>query len=86
MRPIDEVTVKGRRGLVPIYELLGAWGAGAELEPAPQAMRLAELTKVAHDALIRHDRAGALERYRAVLGEFPDDPVAAVMVKRLAAA
>jgi len=86
VRPIDEVTVKGRRGLVPIYELLGAWGAGADLEPGPQAMRLAELTKIAHDALIRHDRAGALERYRAVLGEFPDDPVAAVMVKRLAAA
>jgi hypothetical protein len=36
--------------------------------------------------LIRHDRRRRVERYRAVLGEFPDDPVAAVMVKRLAAA
>ena len=35
VRPIDEVTVKGRRGLVPIYELLGAYGAGPELEPEP---------------------------------------------------
>jgi adenylate cyclase len=86
VRPIDEVAVKGRRGLVPIYELLGAWGAGPELEPGPQMMRLAELTKIAHDALIRHGRAAALEGYRAVLGEFPDDPLAAVMAKRLAAA
>ncbi|MGE5151999.1 MAG: adenylate/guanylate cyclase domain-containing protein [Rhodospirillaceae bacterium] len=84
VRPIDEVTVKGRRGLVPIYELLGAWGAGPELEPTPQAERLAELTRVAHAALLRRDTACAMQGYRAVLCEFPDDPVAQVMVKRLA--
>ena len=83
VRPIDEVTVKGRRGLVPIYELMGAYGAGPELEPTPQVVRLAELTRGAHAVLLRHDRAGALEAYRAVLCEFPDDPVAQVMVKRL---
>jgi adenylate cyclase len=85
VRPIDEVTVKGRRGLVPIYELLGAWDAGPELEPGLEVQRLAELTRVAHEALIEQDKALALECYRAVLCEFPDDPVAAVMVKRLAA-
>jgi adenylate cyclase len=85
VRPIDEVVVKGRRGLVPIYELLGAWGAGAELEPSPQMQRLAALTRMAHEALIDQDAALALERYRAVLCEFPDDTVAAVMIKRLAA-
>ena len=84
VRPIDEVTVKGRRGLVPIYELLGAYGAGPELEPSPQAVRLAELTRVAHAALLRRDNAGAMEGYRAVLCAFPDDSVAQVMVKRLA--
>jgi adenylate cyclase len=83
IRPIDEVAVKGRRALVRVYELLGAYGAGAELEPAPQAVRLAELTRIAHDALLKDDRACALERYRALLGEFPDDPVAQVMIERL---
>jgi adenylate cyclase len=83
VRPIDEVTVKGRRGLVPIYELLGAYGAGPELEPSPQALRLAELTRTAHAALLRRDHACAMQAYRAVLCEFPDDPVAQVMVKRL---
>lgn len=84
VRPIDEVTVKGRRGLIPIYELLGVYGAGEELEPSPQMLRLAALTQDAREAMIRQDTALALERYRAVLCEFPDDPVAAVLVKRLA--
>jgi adenylate cyclase len=84
VRPIDEIAVKGRRSLVPIYELLGAWGAGPELEPSPAAQRLATLTMAAHAALIRDDRAEALARYRAVLCEFPDDGVAATMVRRLA--
>jgi adenylate cyclase len=85
VRPIDEVAVKGRRALVPIYEVLGAWGAGPELEPGPQALRLAELTRAAHDLLIGQDRACALDGYRALLCEFPDDPVAQVMVRRLSA-
>jgi adenylate cyclase len=83
VRPIAEVSVYGRRGLVPIYELLGAWTVGAELEPSAPAQRLAALTRVAHDAMIREDKVLALERYRAVLCEFPDDPVATIMVKRL---
>jgi adenylate cyclase len=86
VRPIDEVAVKGRRGLVPIYELMGAYGAGSDLEPAPNAARLAELTRFAHDAMLQQDKSCALERYRALLLEFPDDPVAQVMIKRLAAA
>ena len=53
-------TVKGRRGLVPIYELLGAYGAGPDLEPSPQALRLAELTRTAYAALLRRDNACAL--------------------------
>jgi adenylate cyclase len=84
VRPIDEVAVKGRRGLIPIYELLGAYGAGEELEPSPHVLRLAALTRLAHEAMMREDKDLALERYRAVLCEFPDDPVASTLLKRLA--
>jgi len=84
VRPIDEVAVKGRRGLVPVYELLGAYGAGEALEPDPDVLRLADLTRLAHEAMIREDNDLAIERYRAVLCAFPDDPVASVMLKRLA--
>jgi adenylate cyclase len=84
VRPIDEVAVKGRRGLIPIYELLGAYGAGEELEPDAYLVRLAELTRSAHEAMIRGEQELALERYRAILDEFPGDPVASVLSQRLA--
>ena len=46
VRPIDDVTVKGRRGAVTIYEVLGAFGAGAALKPTPEKLRLAEGVQV----------------------------------------
>jgi adenylate cyclase len=85
VRPIDEVTVKGRRSSVIIYEALGAFGAGADLEPSPEKRRLAELTRSAFSALIRNDKTTALELYRKVLCEFPDDGVCQALVRRLAA-
>ena len=38
-----------------------------------------------NEALVHQDKACALQRYRDLLREFPDDPVADVMVKRLSA-
>jgi len=83
VRPIDDVTVKGRRTRIPIFELLGVHGAGADLEPAPTAVRLAELTRLAYEALIRGELSQARERYQKVLCEFPDDAVAQALLKRL---
>lgn len=83
VRPITDVTVKGRRGAVQIYELLGAYGAGAELEPSPAAVRLCRLTRLAHEALINEDFALAIERYQAILEEFPDDRVTHALIARL---
>ena len=44
VRPIDDVTVKGRRGKVPIYELMGVYGADDPgLEPSPETQRLCQV-------------------------------------------
>jgi adenylate cyclase len=85
VRPIDEVTVKGRRTAVPIYELMGAYGAGAELEPDERTVRLAELSTLAHAALISGDRAAAKRHYEAILADFPDDPIATRMIAKVPA-
>jgi adenylate cyclase len=82
-RPVDEVVVKGRRSRITIYELLGAYGAGAELEPSPEASELARATRSAFDALVSGEHAAALARYRQVLAAHPGDQVAALHVQRL---
>lgn len=86
VRPIDDVAVKGRRATIPIYEVMGAYGLGAEFEPDAATVRLGKLTRAAYDSLVAQDIALALERYRAILAEYPGDPVASEMAKRLAAA
>ncbi len=85
VRPIDEVAVKGRRTKIAIYELLGAFGAGPQLEPEPDAIRLSKLSCLAYEARVREDYALALRRYNEILVEFPDDPVARELVRRLEA-
>jgi adenylate cyclase len=87
VRPIDDVTVKGRRSKIPIYELLGVFGADdPELEPDAAMLELCRMTRAAYEALIKGDNALAQSRYRAILAEFPDDPVASNLVKRLVTA
>jgi adenylate cyclase len=84
VRPIDDVTVKGRRSKIPIYELLGVYGADDPgLEPDPACVRLARLTRLAYEATIHEEFDLASRRYRDILEEFPDDPVASAMAGRL---
>ncbi|WP_425069798.1 adenylate/guanylate cyclase domain-containing protein [Reyranella sp.] len=85
VRPVDEVTVKGRRSKVPIYELVGAYGIGPEFEPDEATVRLCKLTRSAYTALVAEDYALALSRYQEIVAEYPEDPVAATMAERLAA-
>ena len=85
VRPIDDVTVKGRRAKIPIYELLGVFGVDPQFEPDPRTVRLCKLTRLAYEALAREEFALALERYNEVLAEFPEDTVALELVRRLAA-
>jgi adenylate cyclase len=75
--------VKGRRGKIPIYELMGAFGAGAELEPDDATVRLCRLTRLAHAALVQEDFALALDRYHEILVEFPHDTVARELIRRV---
>lgn len=85
VRPIDVVTVKGRRAHITIYELLGAYGTDADLEPSKASVELARATGLAFDALVSGDHPKALERYRDVLALAPDDRVSALHVQRLSA-
>jgi len=48
-------------------------------------VRLCQLTRTAYEALVAENASLALERYRAILAEYPGDPVASEMAKRLAA-
>ena len=83
VRPIDEVAVKGRRARIAIYELLGAYGVGAELEPSLEAAQLARLTRQAFAALVAGDHTTALARYREILEMAPGDRIAELHVHRL---
>src|SRR6202041_127043 len=84
VRPIDDVTVKGRRGVIPIYELMGAYGADPELEPDPATVRLCRLTRLAHEALVNDDVALALSRYQEILADFPGDTGPRDLLRQLA--
>ena len=87
MRPIDDVTVKGRRSKISIYELLGVFGADdPELEPDAATLELCRMTRLAYEALIKEDYALASRRYREILAQFPDDPVSSMLAKRLVTA
>ena len=82
-RPIDDVVVKGRRAKISIFELLGAYGMGAEFEPDERTLLLCKMTRSAYAALVVEDLELALQRYEALQAEFPDDPVAASMLQTL---
>ena len=86
VRPIEDVAVRGRRTKIPVYELKGAYGAGAQFEPDPETLRLCRMTRRAYEALVQEDFGLALERYQEILTEFPEDTVSLELVRRLAAA
>jgi len=86
VRPIEDVAVRGRRTKIPVYELKGAYGAGAQFEPDPETLKLCRMTRRAYEALVQEDFGLALERYQEILTEFPEDTVSLELVRRLAAA
>ncbi len=83
LRPLDEVQVKGRRSTVPIYELLGAKGAGLELEATEESEELARLSARALELKKQGDREGARQCLMQLLQRFPNDPVALTLLRML---
>jgi adenylate cyclase len=80
-RPLRHVQVKGRKQEFMVYELLGlAESYDLELETRSSDRRLSELTWNASTSFEKRDFDGAARRYRDILGEFPDDPVAKAML------
>jgi len=76
-RPLRRVQIKGRKQEFMIYELLGmATSDDLELAIRPANKRLSEMTWAASKSFDKGDLEEAARRYRDILGEFPNDPVA----------
>lgn len=80
LRPINVVTVKGRRSDMEIYELVGIRGGDPELEATPAQIRLCTLTQHAYEAYSQGDVVTALHRYTEIQHEFPADPLCSAMI------
>jgi hypothetical protein len=79
-RPLRRVQVKGRKQEFMVYELLGMASDDLEIEIRPEDKRLSEMTWAASKSFEKGDFVEASRRYREILGEFPDDPVAKTML------
>jgi adenylate cyclase len=80
-RPLRHVQVKGRKQKFMVYELLGmAKTDDVELETRSSDRRLNELTWSASTTFEKGEFSEAARRYLKILEEFPNDPVAKVML------
>ena len=82
LRRMGMVNVKGRRGDLEVYELLGAKGADAALEASADTRLLCEMSNHAYEAFERGDWVQAEERFGQVMDRFPQDKLAHVMAMR----
>jgi adenylate cyclase len=80
-RPIDEITVKGRKGELTIYELVAIKNGDPEVAISDRDRELCELTRAAYDLFLNKAYGEAAERYQAIANTF-DDRVAAIMFEK----
>ncbi len=79
-RPLQRLSVKGRRGEFLVYELLGIAGSDdPELKAGERDVVRCRMTTAAMACLISRRFAEARDRYEELLAEFPDDKVARLM-------
>ncbi|SHM66568.1 adenylate/guanylate cyclase domain-containing protein [Roseibium suaedae] len=86
VRPIGDVRVKGRRASITVYELLGAYGQGAEYEPDEATLQLADSSRAAFERRLAGDEDGAIALYRQILEDYPNDPVARTVLAEMSSA
>ena len=85
LRPIDEVTVKGRRTALNIYELFGVIDSHdptRALETSEEDIEQCNLTKLAHQAYTDKNWKKASSRYEELFNTFPKDNLAVNMLMR----
>lgn len=83
VRPIDQINVKGRKGEILIYELLGILDGTDETRPTPDETELAELTALAFDSYRRGEYNEAAIQYNYIHNVFRDH-LAEVMATKCA--
>ena len=81
MRPIDRITVKGRKGDLIIFELLGTRDGPEETRATEIEKRVCGLTQTAFDLYSQGDFGAAALGYAQLVEQF-QDPVAAVMLEK----
>jgi adenylate cyclase len=82
LRPIDTITVKGRKGELLVYDLLGILDGDEETRASANEVELCEMTKDAYAFYSRGDKTGAISGYSAILEKFPNDKVAQRMLEK----
>ncbi len=71
-RPIDVITVKGRKGEIPIYELLAIRGDDAETMATQQEKELCQLTHQAFNLFTKKQYQAAADLYERIIEEHGD--------------
>jgi adenylate cyclase len=82
LRPIDTITVKGRKGELLVYELMAIKGADADVGGTAQEIDLCVATVDAFAIYSGGDLVGALAAYQDILQRYPADPVAVRMIAK----
>ncbi len=72
-RPVDVITVKGRKGEIPIYELLAIRGDDPETMPTEREQALCKATHKAFALFVNQHYNEAADQYQAIADSFNDD-------------
>jgi adenylate cyclase len=81
LRPIDQITVKGRKGELIIYEVLGTRDGSPETQASELQQRLCTLSQNAFTLFTNRQFGESIAIYSQVL-ELTEDPVARVMISK----
>jgi len=81
MRPIDQITVKGRKSDLIIYEILGTRDGSEETQPSEIQKQICVLSDIAFGFYSRKNFSAAEDAYLNIL-KIRSDTVADVMIKK----